>query len=184
MAHAPPQKLTHSLLIGRTMTGKTTLAKRLTGITRTHRHSLIYDPFGRSGLNRDGWWGRVCSDWDDFSTRFWGSRGCLVIIDEALLVWREHADEATRMMIQGRHRRDGRGGHIIMLLAQRHIGLAPVARDQCSRLYGFRVGPADARQLAEDYASPVLADMLPVLLPGHYYRVDTSTSTWHHGKVW
>lgn len=180
----PRQGLTHTLIVGRTMTGKTTLARHLTGIIRHHRPILIYDPLSTPGVNTGGWWGRVCSDWADFSLRFWGSRGCAVYIDEALQVWRDDPDDATRMMIQGRHRTSNRGGHTITLIAQRHIGLAPVARDQCSRLYGFRVGAGDARQLAEDYAMPALAEMLPVLLPGHYYRADTGSPEWRHGHLW
>lgn len=65
----------------------------------------------------------------------------------------------------------GGGGHVCILIAQRWVGFDKTAREQCSRLYTFQVGPKDCEVLAEDWIDSTLlnAAKLPKF---HYYRID------------
>lgn len=150
------------------MTGKTSIAKRLASATT---NTLVYDPLAPgSAWNVAGWSGLVFNDFDLFEAAFWRSRGCFVVIDEAADVFAEKKNQARPMLTRGRHVINGGGGHVCMLIAQRHRDLNKSARDQCSGLFAFCVDRYDAEDLAADWNCDALKE-LPNLPPLHYVHL-------------
>lgn len=124
-----------------------------------------------AGWNQSGWPGYVATRWDAFHHVFWHNRSAVVVIDEALAVFREHP-EARQMLTGGRHIGGGDspgpgGGHCCILIGQRHVGMDVTARAQCSEVFAFNVNAADAKLLAEDFNTPALAQA--VSLPRFHY---------------
>jgi hypothetical protein len=166
--------LTHILIVGQTLSGKSQLARRLCGRIRAQGKSIIvYDPTLPAGGPRiAGWPGLVCTDWAHLERVFWASRGCFVVIDEALDAFSTHKLEARAMLTRGRHidPASGGGGHCVCLVSQRHRLLDKTARDQCSSLFAFTVNPKDAQDLADDWNCPELL-RLPQTPPLIYCHV-------------
>ena len=100
------------------------------------------------------------------------SSRCAVFIDESGEVTspariQETAPLATRTRCRG---------HVVHFAAQRCQGLiGPIARDQCTRLYLFRVSWDDARLIAKDWArdaeSLALMQRAPSFEAGEYVAV-------------
>lgn len=152
------------------MTGKTQTAKRL--VSNTRLNCLVYDPTApRTGWGQPGWDGAfTCNEFEPFEAAFWKSRGCLVVIDEAADVFRDYRSRARPMLTRGRHVIDGGGGHVCMILAQRHRDLDKSARDQCSALFAFQVDRDDSEDLANDWNCDALRGLYK-LPPLHYVHL-------------
>lgn len=164
--------MAHLQIVGQTMSGKSLLCKSLSRtVTEQGRPVLVFDPLSPvSGSNVGGWCGYVLNDFDRFEAAFWASTGCFVVIDEAADVFREHRRQAIPMLTRGRHVQvGGGGGHVVALIAQRHLILERTARDQCGTLYAFNVGAKDSAELAEDWGEDELrgCHLLPQF---HYIR--------------
>lgn len=147
--------------------------------------SLIFDPHcvgidsGDNGQNINGWTGWVTRDFDRFQWVFWHNPSCLVFIDEARAVFEDAGEDAVKLLTEGRHiqpHRGGGGGHAVYMLSQRYVGFDKTAREQATHGVIFRVGPDDARQLAEQFGADELrqASKLKAL---EYLTVD------HEGTV-
>lgn len=148
------------------MSGKTQYAKRLARQVR--RDVLIYDRrVSRAGRNLDRWRGLVFPDWPRFSNAFWKLHGCLVVIDDAAHVFREHRAEALPMLEEGRH-----NGHICLVCSQRYIGIDKTAREQASEVVIFRTDQDDAENLSRLYDAKIIRELAPKLPDLHYIRVD------------
>lgn len=137
----------HVAILGITNSGKTTLAKRLAREYRARRVPvLVLDPMG-TGWDCD----YITDDPDTFLLAARDSRGCMLFIDEAGEVvgqWdREHHWLATR----ARHY-----GHVSHFISQRGVQIARTVRDQCTKMFLFRTGLADAKIHAEEWAEPRL----------------------------
>lgn len=136
----------HSLVLGQTGAGKSTLLKRL--ITRYRQSGIAVLAFTTVPGDFEGYASEVFYDVGPFLERVFATQRCAIIVDEAGEVTnqsriRETAPLATR----SRHL-----GHVVHFSAQRASGLVgPLVRDQCSRLYLFRVGEQDASDLAKDW---------------------------------
>ncbi len=83
---------------------------------------------------------------------------CLLIIDEAGEMIGQFNEEMRWCATRARHL-----GHTSMFITQRPAQLSPTVRDQCSKLFLFRVSVDDAKTLARDWARPELeiASTLP-----------------------
>lgn len=164
-------QLTHLLIVGQTLSGKTAYARRLVaGSTRIK--SLVYDPTTyQTGQGVAGWASNafVLNTWEAFHQAATRSRGCLLVIDEAASVSMEHRDDLRVLLTRGRHINPatGGGGHVVAMLSQRHRVIDKTCRDQCSALVAFNVNAKDAQDLAEDWNCPAL-HRLPQLPPLHY----------------
>lgn len=159
--------LTHQLIIGQTLSGKTTIAKQLsTKLRGLSIPVLVHDPTSfAQGPSKNGWNADfVFNNFADFREAFWRSTGCYVVIDEASDIFDNERNEARRMLQQGRHR-----GHVCALIAQRHKRLDKTAREQCSELYAFVVDREDAADLAMDWNDDALLS-LPDMPPLHYIQ--------------
>lgn len=129
---------------------------------------IVFDPTQMTtGKNLGGWSADlVTPDFDLFSRVFWGNSGCFSVIDEAPTVSvGEHRPALRKMLMAGRHQ-----GHVVDLIGQRPTAIDKNARAQCSEFRIFRIGRADAEELANEIAAAAVAEAWR-LPNGSYYHV-------------
>lgn len=151
----------HSLILGATESGKSTLAKGLCReFVDRRREVLVLDPLG-SPWPTD----QVFTDPEIFLPFFWSVRGRMVFIDESGdAVGRVNA-EMIKTGTKGRHNL-----HSVFFITQSRSQLSPILRRQCAQLFCFAVGPDEAEYLAEEWICPALADA-PNLKQGEFLWV-------------
>lgn len=150
----------HSLVIGQTESGKTTLARYFAGYFAEHgRRVLILDPIGEWPRHRRITWTR---DAAYFTFRAQSSGGCLLIVDEAGEYVGLYQNEMHWIATRARHY-----GHSSIVVAQRPAMVAPNVRNQCARLYLFAVARKDAELCAADWNCEPLAGA-PALARGQF----------------
>ena len=141
--------MAHTVIMGMSESGKSTLAKRIANSFQAQGIKVIvFNPL------RD-WWSDPVPDLqtDNISevTRVAKlSWSCAIFIEEC-------SDVSTKQIkwfaTQARHR-----GHASHFIAQRGKGMvAPTIRDQCRYLACFRVSLDDAKTLAAEYTKPELS---------------------------
>ena len=145
----------HTLIVGSSGTGKSSLAKRLAETrVKTRKYvgafsQVALDPLG--SVWPDGV--LVVNDFDALTMELEimheaGEVGC-VYVDEANTQFAHGDKEKLWLMLRGRH-----FGFDITCITQYPTLLSPAARGQCERLHVFQIGAQSARMLAEDYACP------------------------------
>lgn len=171
----------HSLVLGQTGAGKSTLLKQL--ITRYRQSGIGVLAFTTVPGDFEGYASEVFYDVEPFLARVFATQRCAIIVDEAGEVTnqsriRETAPLATR----SRHL-----GHVVHFSAQRASGLVgPLVRDQCTRLYLFRVGEGDAIDLARDWGgrkTRALFDQVPDFGAGEYLYVQRFPPKLEHRQL-
>jgi len=151
----------HSLLLGMTESGKTSLAKQLIKqFQRKGVHCISLDPLGDPAFGADF----VTDNPAEFAWVWKTSRSCACFIDEAGTVGKfsEHIKEAAT---KGRH-----WGHSFFFLSQRATQIEPLVRDQCGALFLFRSGMQSRKMLAEEFNAPQLLDDIQMLEFHHCTR--------------
>lgn len=137
----------HSLIVGTTGCGKSTLAKKLSaGLKKSGKGVLVFDPL----LSRDWYADYITDNKDDFLDLAKRSKNCVLFIDESVELGKFNASMdwfATR----ARH-----WGHVSFFICQRVQQLNKTVRDQCANLYLFRVSYGDAKILAEEFVQDEL----------------------------
>lgn len=140
----------HGLIFGQTMSGKTTLARR---IARQHaaagRGVLVLDPLFDEEL-------RQIADWstDDpllFLKTAWKNQNCTLVIDEGGEAIGRYGTLLEKLATQARHL-----GHMSIFISQRPVQLPLTLRDQCAWLAAFKIRTRDAERLAEDFDDPAI----------------------------
>lgn len=133
----------HSLILGITESGKTTLAKRLAALYKQKGIGVIVlDPIGDPGWNSDF----VTADEKEFLSVFWSSRKCAVFIDESGEFIGQYDKAMKKTVTKGRH-----WGHNVHLLAQGATQVAKIARDQCTQLFLFTSPFNDTKILSQEF---------------------------------
>jgi len=135
--------MAHSLILGMTESGKTTLAKSLAAAYRAKGIPvLVLDPLHDPGWECDF----KTDDMDEFLHVFWNSRQCMVFIDEA----GEAVGQFDKVMhptaTKGRH-----WGHSVHYISQRGTMIAKTVRDQCSHMMLFATSLADSKIHANEW---------------------------------
>lgn len=155
--------MAHVLILGMTLSGKTTLAKQL---ARHYRASGIkvgvLDP-----LNDPAWEADFRTpDPDAFLRWFWDSRQCAWFIDESGDMVGQFDRTMQQTATKGRH-----WGHRVHYISQRGAQLARTVRDQCSKLFLFTTALDDCKIHANEWNKQELrqAHTLP---QGHYFVTD------------
>lgn len=152
--------MAHVLILGQTLSGKSTLAKRMAADYRRHGVAvLVLDPIGDPEWSAD----YKTHDTDDFFRVYSESRGCAVFVDESGDVCNERPDLITRTATRGRHR-----GHRNHYIAQRGTLILRTIRDQCSTLFLFNSGLEDCKIHAAEWNAPTIREKGPFLATGHY----------------
>ena len=140
--------MAHSLILGMTESGKSTLAKKLAQQLKVNGTAvLVLDP-----LNDPAWQADYqTDDPDEFLNVYWQSRGCVAFIDEAGDVVGQYDKIMQKTATRGRH-----WGHSNFYLSQRGTMISRTVRDQCSYLFLFATALDDCKTHAAEWNSPEL----------------------------
>lgn len=151
----------HTLIIGTTESGKTTLAKHFCAErTKGGRNTLVLDPMF------DQWQAtRVFHDKDEFLQTAWLSESCDLFIDEAGDAIGQYDKLMTKLATRGRH-----WGHNCYFITQRANMLALTVRTQCKILCCFAIDPDDAKVLAQNWNQKAILDA-PNLAQGEFLYI-------------
>ena len=142
--------MAHSLVVGMTESGKSTLAKRLVMDWRHRgRAVLVLDALHDPAWHCDF----LTSSGPEFQAVVRGSRNCLVVVDEAGEYVGQYDKELSWLATRGRH-----WGHSCLFVAQRASQISRLVRDQCSFLMCFAVSKYDARILSDEWGRDELLD--------------------------
>lgn len=135
----------HTLIVGITESGKTTLAKLLCDNARKSGiGTLVLDPM------HDTWNAEFQTDDErEFLEVFWQSRNCDVYIDEAGDMIGQYDKTMIQTATKGRH-----WGHNVHFLTQRGAMISPTVREMCRTLILFVSSRAACKVLAEEYNEP------------------------------
>lgn len=139
----------HSLFVGVTLSGKTTLARAVSRALRSRGQSVIvFDPMRTPTAGGD--WGEGAHIFDQeeaFLTMMGDDRvmRAHIFVDEADMVFNHARRENFWMLTRGRHY-----GFEMNLISQRPKLLHPTCRDQCTRMYMFRLPINDRVELGRD----------------------------------
>ena len=152
--------MAHVMILGQTLSGKTTLSKRL---AREYRNRgikvIILDPIGDPEFVGDF----KTADFEEFMVVYKNSRKCAVFFDESGDLCEEHAFEMTKTATRGRHY-----GHRNHYIAQRSTLILRTMRDQCSEIFLFNSGMEDCKMHAAEWNCPEIRDEGPFLQTGQY----------------
>lgn len=139
----------HTLILGTTASGKTTLALRLAAQHRARGFlPLVLDPID------DPRWPTEYrfTDGAAFLACAQRATSCMLYIDEAGESVGHHQREMWWCATRSRH-----NGHLAHFIAQRATLISPNVRSQCSRLILFRVSRDDAEELRREWARDEIA---------------------------
>lgn len=166
--------MAHVAIYGMTLSGKTSLAKRLAEEYRANGVKVgVLDPMGDPAWSADF----RTADPDEFLRMFWQSRQCAWFIDEAGDMVGRFDAVMQQTATKGRH-----WGHRVHYLSQRGAQLSRTVRDQCSKLFLFTTALDDCKIHANEWNKPELktAHTLP---QGHYFVTDRF-SPLQRGSLW
>lgn len=173
----------HSLIVGISGAGKTHLAKYFAKqALAAGRGVLLYDPLG----NPFPCTWRTANP-DRFLDMVKASKDCLVVVDEAPTICTnlgEH-QKFEWLATQSRHNTVVTDpatkhlfGHRCLFLAQKVTRIAPVYRENCTRLFAFNIKQASARILAEDFGDELLR---APTLPRYHFMFATNWNNQERG---
>ena len=151
----------HTLIIGMTESGKTTLGKQLCDAYKARgRGTIVFD----AAFNT---WGAdfQTGDPDKFFKYATRARGCMLFIDEAGKAVKWNNREAVDVATMFRH-----FGHSAHFLGQRPTMIAPSVRYNCGRLCLFRVSREDAADLRAEWGHDQIMQA-PTLPAGSFLDV-------------
>ena len=140
----------HTLIVGRTLSGKTTLATQLINneTYRAGRPAIILDP------NLDNRWPKdescfVTHDKDVFLrvVKDPQNYSAVVVVDESGEKIGRYGGEMSWLATRGRHY-----GHQCLFITQRATQLDKNVRTQCANLFIFRQAASDAKVLDAEWA--------------------------------
>ena len=163
----------HSLILGSTESGKTTLARKIARkLSESGHEILVLDPIF-SG-DAETWSTRdVYTSPENFLPVFWNTHNRFVFIDESDSVMRRAINlELVQTGMRGRH-----NGHSVTYITHFRTDLLPALRSQCSQLFLFSTGSDDAYALAQEWRCSEL-EKAPDLAQGQFYWV----RRFWHGK--
>lgn len=150
----------HTLILGMTESGKTTLARKL---ARRYQHKgipvLVLDPYKSSAWQADF----ITDSPDLFLETVKASKSCAVFVDEC----GHYADEGYSDILRWLATNSRHYGHNSHFIAQRAQQLKPTIRDQCSHIFLFKQSFDDAKELTRNFATDALLEA-PTLKKGEY----------------
>lgn len=153
----------HSLIIGMSESGKTTLAKIFAReLKKRGKKVVVLDP-----LN-DPDWGKVdfrTEDCDEFLDYCKNNQNLYVFIDEGSESIGRYDVEMQWFATQSRH-----WGHSCFFITQGCTQIAPIIRGQCRVVYCFAVGESDTKLMAEEFRKKELK-FLETIPQGVFYKV-------------
>lgn len=142
--------MSHCLITGMTMSGKTTLARELSSQYRARGiKCAVLDPIN------DVKWRHVADYVTDNESEFMdvvmSSESCAVFVDEAGEKIGQYGREFFTLATRARHL-----GHRSHFITQRPSQISPTVRDQCDRIYLFALNGDACKTLSKDWNKPDL----------------------------
>jgi hypothetical protein len=165
----------HILISGRTLHGKSTLAKaRCRAFNANGIETIVIDP------TCDPAWNATLQfrDQTAFLRAYWASESCAVFLDEGSKSVGKYNLNTEETATLGRHR-----GHINHYIVQRVTQIPPTVRDQCTELFLFSSSTKDGHILAEEYGFDALRECNE-LAKGEYFHASLETKTCIKKSVW
>lgn len=99
----------------------------------------------------------------EFLQVLWDSRECMAFIDEAGDAVGRYNDVMNRTATRGRH-----WGHVMHYCMQKVQQVAPIVRDQCTKLCLFASSASDGKLLADEFGHDELRDC-NLLVTGEFF---------------
>lgn len=149
----------HTLILGVTESGKTTLATELAEEFKKQGYKIlvltaIYDPRWKADFYTE--------DPDKFLEVFWDSESCIAFVDEAGETVGRYSDAMNKLATRGRHH-----GHAVFFITQKATSISLTVREQVSNVFMFASAPSTAKIMAEEFNQPGLLEAL-TLKRGEY----------------
>lgn len=140
--------MAHCLIIGRTLSGKTTFAKKKAqALKKKGYHIIVLDPFLDPEWQADF----ITSDPEKFLHVVWNNKQCAIFVDEAGDMIGKYDKVMEKLATRGRH-----WGHKCFFITQRVKQLSTTVRNQCSELVIFKQSAADTKDLANEFVEPMI----------------------------
>jgi hypothetical protein len=141
----------HSLIVGMTNTGKTTLAIKIAQESKARGWPIIvldptFDP-------RWDFADYTTDNKNDFLYAYYNSRECRVFIDESVETASNSDKEIITTATRGRHY-----GHQNFYIGQRAKMVARNIRTQCYQVFAFRQTPEESKLLYQDFGHEILLE--------------------------
>lgn len=154
--------MSHSLVVGMTQSGKSTLARILAkGVRASGRKVAVLDALKDPKWNVDF----LTDDSGEFLEYAKANRGHLLIVDESATSMNKNDKENAWLATTARHY-----GHRSLFITHRVTQIDPTIRGNCDKLYVFATGPKDAEIAAEEFNEPILRK-LPNIPKGSFVVV-------------
>lgn len=154
----------HSMIAGKTMSGKTTWAKKKVKALKEiypNRPCLVLDPFLDPGWEVDF----KTSDPDEFLEVVWASENCNLFVDESGKMIGKFNPVMDQLATQSRH-----WGHKCYFISQRVKQISTNIRTQCSEVVLFKQSLNDTKDLADEFCEPLI-NQAHSLEPGEFIHV-------------
>mgnify|MGYP005849283253 CR=1 FL=1 len=150
----------HSLIVGRTESGKTTLAKILAAaFVERGKDVAILDP-----LLDPGWEGTlITKEPTEFLHYVKTNKGLILFVDESGSMIGRYNPEMDWLATSSRHM-----GHSVFFICQRAQQISLTIRAQCSKTYLFASIRQDAEYFADEYNEPTILTA-PKMIAGEFY---------------
>lgn len=147
----------HTLIVGTTGSGKTTLA-RIAAANNRGQPAILLDPYQDAGWQN----AEVFEDTEKFLARVRETTNRLIIVDESGTQIDRYDPGHAWLAVGSRH-----NGHNVLFLAQRATMVSPNIRANCEHCAMFATTPKDAELLGEDFVQPAAVEFQP--LPRYYF---------------
>lgn len=165
----------HTLVIGRTLSGKSALAKQIGSSLREKSYTVLaFNPTLEDGYTRRDKFGCAAADFETDDAEIFEARVIeesrkqktfFVIVDEAHEFFSRADCKYLWIGTRGRHY-----GINLIAITQRGALINPTVRSQCASVYVFKCSLTDAKFIADEFGDKELADAAK-LPQGHYYRL-------------
>ncbi len=153
----------HIGITGNSLSGKTTLARRLAALYHAAgRKVIVLDEIMDPRWKTEGGADFVTDDGDQFLQVYWASQNCVAIIDEAGDSVGRYDKAMAKTATRGRH-----WGHLNIYVVQAPSMLGKNIRRQWGEVYAFQGDWSDGEALRKEFVQPAL-DGISELRQGEY----------------